>query len=161
MEQILELDNTDDIASIKGRIDYALPSLIIRSQETAGAGKPKPRRLLLIVPRKNKAMQSLVNMKLLARMLRNRAVELAVVSNNPIVRDHAKEAGVKVFGSFGNAKRFGWIKSKSPVTSPVETTPPVALPPVEGASSLADKPAEAQKTATGKKQQKKKCRDRM
>ena len=72
MNQILELEITDDIASIKSRIEYVLPALILHSQQMATTDK-EPRRLLLVVPRKNKAIQNLVNMKLLARMMRSRS----------------------------------------------------------------------------------------
>ena len=78
MEQILELEATDDITSIRSRIEYVLPSLVAPAWGMEGGGKaPKPGRLLLIVPRQNMAMQSLVNMKLLARVVKNRTVEMA------------------------------------------------------------------------------------
>jgi hypothetical protein len=76
------------------------------------------------VPRKNKALQSLVNMKLLARALKTRPVEIAIVSDDPTVRDFAKEAGVKAFGNLTSAKWAGWVKPDTPV----ETLPPVAPP---------------------------------
>jgi hypothetical protein len=123
MEQILELEQADDITSIRSRIDFAFPPASL-AQTT---GKLEKRRLLLIVPRKNKTLQSLVNMKLLARVAKAKGVEIAVVSNHPTVRDYAKEAGVKVFGNLKGAKRSGWITSKTPVTSSDETRPPVAL----------------------------------
>ena len=63
---VLKLEETDDITTIRSRIDFALvPS-------TAGNGRVK--RLLLVAPRKNKALQSLVNMKLLARAAQTRVV---------------------------------------------------------------------------------------
>ncbi len=131
MEQILELEVTDDITSIKSRIDYVLPSLVSPMQGAQGRSKPEPRRLLLVVPRKNRTMQSLVNMKLLARMVKNRGVELAIVSDQPMVRDYANEAGVMAFGSIGSAKRVGWIKSKSAVAPTDATLPPVVADPAD------------------------------
>ena len=59
MEQILELEATDDFASIRSRIEFAMSKFPPLSQ----AGNARRARLLLIVPRKNKALQSLVNMK--------------------------------------------------------------------------------------------------
>lgn len=123
MEQILELEIADDITSIRSRIDYVLPSLVAPN----GGGISEPRRLLLIVPRQNKAMQSLVNMKLLARTVNSRAVEMAIVSDQPTVRDYAKEAGVKAFGTLASARRAGWIRSRAGVTPAVETLPPSSV----------------------------------
>lgn len=135
MEQILEIEQSDDIASIRSRIDYVLPSLAAqRAQQSDRVGNAEPRRLLLVVPRNNVAMQSLVNMKLLARVVKNRAVELAIVSDQPLVRDYAKEAGVKVFGSLGSAKRAGWVRSKA-VTPAIETKAPVEDLPADDSAS--------------------------
>ncbi len=119
MEQILELENTDDITAIRNRVDYILPHLV-------GGGGPEKeaRRLLLVVPRQNKAMQSLVNVKLLARMVKSRAVELAIVSDHPAVRDYAKEADLKVFTTLTGARRAGWIKSTASIAPSNQTLPP-------------------------------------
>ncbi len=119
---MVELQDTDDITSIRSRVDFALVPPV--------AGSGRVTRLLLIVPRKNKALQSLVNMKLLARTVHTRAVEMAIVSDHPVVRDYAKAAGVKAFGSLRSAKWAGWVTAETPVAAPEETLPPVvpALP---------------------------------
>ncbi len=123
MEQILKLEKTDDITAIRSRIEFALPPLSVLGQ---GADQTERRRLVLVVPHQNKALQSLVNMKLLARMADAKAVELAVVSGQPLVRDYAKAAGVKAFGSLTTARWAGWVTSKAPVAMPEKTLPPVA-----------------------------------
>ena len=129
MEQIIELENNDDITSIRSRVDFALTKLV---QETRPAnGKSERAHLLLIIPRKNTALHSLVNMKLLARMVKSRAVEMAIVSPHPVVRDYAKEAGIKAFGSVRRAKWGGWITKKAPTAPPQETLPPAAPSPSE------------------------------
>ncbi len=144
MEQILKLENTDDIASIKNRIDFALPPPILTAQAPTTKEKPARRRLLLIVPRKNKAMRSLVNMKLLARIAKTRAIEIAIVSGHPTVRDYAKEAGIKAFGSHRIAKWSRWVASQTPVTPPEETLPPIVQTPDEALSpGEAPPPSEA------------------
>jgi hypothetical protein len=128
MQQIIKLETTDDITSIKNRIDFALPPPVIPAN---GPGRqPDKNRLLVLVPRKNKALQSLVNMKLLARSVQTRLVELAVVSDDPLVRDYAKEAGIKVFGSLQSAKWAGWARADTPVAAPEETLPPVVETPI-------------------------------
>jgi hypothetical protein len=129
MEQIIELENNDDITSIRSRVDFALTRLAQESAPTNG--KSERARLLLIIPRKNKALHSLVNMKLLARLVKSRAVEMAIVSPHPVVRDYAKEAEIKAFGSVRRARWGGWITKKAPVAPPQETLPPVAPSPLD------------------------------
>ncbi len=137
MKQILNLEDTDDITSIKNRIDFALPVPVLNTSTT---GKPEQQRLLLIVPRKNQALRSLVNMKLLARMAKSRAVKLAIVSNQPKVRDYAKVAGVKAYGSVRRAKWAGWGSSQTPVIHPDETLPPVTAKPEVAPVSVSSTP---------------------
>ncbi len=129
MDQILELENTDDITSIRSRIDFTLPTLTQQSVQATGTLE-RP-RLVLVVPRKNKALHSLVNVKLLARAVKTRAVELAIVSPHPTVRDYAKEAGIKAFGSLRRARWAGWATSQPPVAPPIETLPPVVSSPAK------------------------------
>jgi hypothetical protein len=127
MEQIVvKLENNDDITSIRSRIDFAMA---VGSPPVAGNGATG--RLLLIVPRKNKALQNLVNMKLLGRAAQARAIEMAVVSDQPTVRDFAKAAGIKAFGSLQSAKWAGWVTSDTLFAGPEETLPPVVPVPAE------------------------------
>lgn len=149
MEQILQLDETDDIASIKNRIDFALPQMVPAGSGQTGSGKPNRHRLLLVVPRKNKAMRSLVNMKLLARVAKTRALEIGVVSNNPTVRDYAREAGIKAFGSVKRAQWTRWISGQTPVAPPEATIPPAiqAVPDVQPESPQLDEPAGAERVS--------------
>src|SRR6185503_18695290 len=128
MEQILELEASDDIASIHSRMEFAL-SRFTPAVEPEKAGASKRPRLLLIVPRKNKALHSLVNMKLLSRTARNRAVELAIVSGDPTVRDYAKESGLKVFHNLQSARWSGFISSRTPAVSSFESLPPTVPAP--------------------------------
>lgn len=121
MEQILELEATDDIASIRSRIEFALSRHTPVGVEAAGASKRS--RLLLIVPRKTQALHSLVNMKLLSRLAKSRAVELGIVSAHPIIRDYAKEAGLKVFHNQYSARWAGWITSRTTSVSSFESMP--------------------------------------
>jgi hypothetical protein len=123
MEKILKLEHNDDITAIRSRIDFLFPPL---APEQTPA-KAEKRRLLLIIPRKNKALHSLVNMKLLARAAQAKGVELAIVSGQPTVRDYAKEVGLKAFGNAHYAKWAGWMTSNPPVASAGETTPPLAV----------------------------------
>jgi hypothetical protein len=125
MNQIVELEVNDDITSIRSRIDFVLPELTRQAVQTGSNEANRP-RLLLLVPRQNQALHSLVNMKLLARAVNSRAIEVALVSDNPTIRDFAKEAGLKVFGSRRAAKWAGWITADTPVAPTVATLPPAA-----------------------------------
>jgi hypothetical protein len=137
MEQILKLENTDDIASIRGRVNLAFPPRPVEAEaETAR----QPSRLLLLVPGKNKTLHSLVNMKLLARLARTKAIELAIVSGHPLVRDYAKEVGVKAYASLNGAKRAGWVAREAPVTPVEQTVPPTVSPPADQAAAEKVKP---------------------
>ncbi len=145
-QTIIKLENSDDITSIRSRIEFVLPALA--QQSVQATGKPKRMRLLVVVPRRNNAFHSLVNMKLLARMVSSRAVEMAIVSSSPTVRDNAREAGVKAFGAVWHAKVTRWIKSPAPLAKPEETLPPVA-------PSLPSAEPQTRKTKTKKKKSKK------
>jgi hypothetical protein len=131
MQQIIKLEDTDDITSIKNRIDFALTSPVLAPNEQMGR-RPDKQRLLLFVSHKNKALQSLVHMKLLARAVQTRVAEVALVSDDPLVRDYAKEAGIKVFGSLRSAKWAGWATKDTPVVAAEEALAPAAAFPEEG-----------------------------
>ena len=127
MEQVLVIEESDDITAIRSRLDFALTSL---KQETARiAGSPEQIRLLLIVPQKNKALRSLVNMKLLSRWAKGRACEVAIVSAQPAVRDYAKEVGLKIYSNRTRAKWAGWITAQPPVDMASKTEEPAVAPP--------------------------------
>jgi hypothetical protein len=154
MQQIIKLGNDDDITSVRSRIDLILATLA--QQSIQATGQLEQARLLIIVPRRNKALRSLVNMKLLARMVTSRAVEMAIVSGNPTVRDNARVAGVKAFGAVWHAKLTRWIKSQTPVAKPEETVAPVVVAPVTAEPEIKKKKKRKSKKEDRKRVQKKK-----
>ncbi len=129
MEHILEIDPMDDIVSMRNRIEFAFTYSTSATMPLATGELDKKnsnrRRLLLVVPRNNKALQNLVNMKLLARIVHTKSVEMAMVTDQPTVQDYAREVGIKIFGSVQSAKRGGWISSAISTSAepiqPVET----------------------------------------
>ncbi len=123
---ILELEPLDDIVSIRSRIDFAVAAMPLVVGEVGA--KKKRLRLVLIVPYQNQALQSLVNMKLLARLAHTKAVEVAVATDQPTVQDYAREVGLKVFGSVQAAQWQGWISPQAPLASVVETLPQAVEP---------------------------------
>lgn len=122
IEKVLALEESDDITAIRSRIEFALPK--ITPQVVHGPNGAERAKLLIVVPSQNKALNSLVNMKLLARQFSYRAVELAIVTSHPTIRDYAKEAGLKTFSSLKSAKRAGWVTDENAITPPSETLPP-------------------------------------
>ncbi|MFQ5578160.1 MAG: hypothetical protein ACE5G8_14340, partial [Anaerolineae bacterium] len=107
MEQIIQLAPDDDITSIKARLEWT-----------------DARRVLLVVPRQNKTLRSLVNQKILARAADTRNIELALVTQDLPTRDAAKQAGLKTFALEWIARRTGFISRVAEKTEPEKTAPP-------------------------------------
>lgn len=137
MECIVHLEQSDDIVSIRSRINIVLAN--IRSTMLSGEwSRQRRQRLLLVVPRKNEALHSLVHMKLLARLAASKKTDIGVVSDQPTVRDYASDVGFRAFSSVRGAKRFGWITNAAPIVLPDQTLPPVFNP--QAADETAAKP---------------------
>jgi len=137
MEYILHVEKTDDITSIRSRIERLLATI----GTPTPAGKTlsaKRRRVLVVLPRQNKTFHNLVNAKLLARFARTKALEIGLVSNSPVVRDNTKTAELKAFASMQAAKRFGWLAKSAPQITPDQTLPPVYIPPSTNGPDIED-----------------------
>ncbi|MDM8529029.1 baseplate J/gp47 family protein [Anaerolineales bacterium HSG24] len=145
MEYILQLEKMDDLPSIRGRIEMVLSQMEAPLPVYEEAEKTR-RRLLLVVPRQNKALQSLVNIKLLNRVGNSKFLELGLVTNHSIIRDYASQVGLKTFGSVRAAKRFRWISADAPMAMPGQTLPPVFVPDY-GASDSASMVDDAERLA--------------
>lgn len=87
-EQVIRLEGDEDI--------HAVRMIIARAQTE---------RLLLDVPRGHSAFRSTVRLKLLARQAHANAVQLALVSRDPDVREQAREVALPVFRSVGKAQK--------------------------------------------------------
>ncbi len=107
MDQIIHLAPDDDITAIKSRLEWA-----------------DARRVLLVIPRRNKTLRSLVHQKVLARTADALNIELALVTQDIATRDAAKQAGFKTFATRWIARRRGFIRQESPALPPEKTTPP-------------------------------------
>lgn len=77
MEQIFYLDPDDDIAVVRQRLERAQTS-----------------RVLLVVPEQNRAFRSLVNLKLLQRYAAQSALDVTLITADPIVRNLAWSLGL-------------------------------------------------------------------
>ncbi len=136
MDHIIKIEPSDDIAAIRGRVNRAFTPEVV-TPETREQERKKS-RLLLIVPGKNKTLRNLVNMKLLARLAKAKAIELAVVSSQPRVRDYAREVGLKAYATMRGAKWAGWVPRETTVKPKEETDAP-QIAPDEKAKKAADK----------------------
>jgi|Deesub1362A_J573_1020465.scaffolds.fasta_scaffold01776_8 hypothetical protein len=91
MEQVIYLDDKDDVASIRERLRRA-----------------RSKRILLVVPRRCKALSRTLDLKLLRRYAEELSIEVAIVSSNPRTREIAKEEGFPVFLMVSIGKRVRW-----------------------------------------------------
>jgi len=107
MEQIIQLAPDDDIVSIKSRLEWV-----------------EARRVLLVVPGKNKTLHNLVNMKLLARTADALNIQLAVATQHAQTRDLAKAAGLKAFATEWLARQTGFISGTVEKVEAQEMLPP-------------------------------------
>lgn len=107
MEQIIQLAPDDDITSIRTRLEWT-----------------DARRVLMIVPRQNKALRSLVHQKVLARTADTLNIELALVTQDGKTRDAAKQAGIKTFAAEWIARRKKFIRQETPKAKSGKIAPP-------------------------------------
>ena len=108
MEKIIELAVDDDIVSIKSRLEWA-----------------KDSRILMVVPKKNQTLQSLVNLKLLARAADDLNLTLALATPHSNTRDLAKEVGLPTFPNERTARRKRYISREAEKTTAQTTAAPV------------------------------------
>ena len=102
MEQIIYLEADDDIAVIRDRLEWA-----------------QARRVLLVIPPRCRALNSLVNLKLLQRHVHNLGMEAALVTRDATIQELAREVGLPVFSSLGRAQRVRWYGRRA-----IEQAPP-------------------------------------
>ena len=99
--EFIYLEPDEDIISIRDRLDWV-----------------KAERAVLIVPRGNRALTNPVHAKLLARKAADLALEVIVVSRDPLVRRLVKEAGLKAVTSEGKVRRLR-PKRPAPAEAPI------------------------------------------
>ncbi len=107
MEKIIQLAPDDDITSIRSRLEWS-----------------DARRVLLVVPRKNKTLRSLVHQKILARAADRLNIQLALVTLDMKTRDAAKQAGVKTYAAEWIARQRGFISAAADKSEPEKTAAP-------------------------------------
>ncbi|MCS7260162.1 MAG: baseplate J/gp47 family protein [Anaerolineae bacterium] len=101
--QVIYLDPDDDAAVVRDRLEWA-----------------EAERVLLVLPWRNRALRSLVSLKLIARYASSTGRVAALVTPDPRVSELATEAGLTTFSSIEHARRSQWLKS-------IDETPPSHL----------------------------------
>ena len=125
MEQIIYLEPDDDIPVIRDRLEWA-----------------QAQRVVLVVPPKNQALRSLVNLKLLGRHARNESLKVALVTSDPKIIELSGEANLVTFGSVEAAQRSHWLSGdgdQAEVQVYQRPTAPVAAEP-EPSLDLPERP---------------------
>jgi hypothetical protein len=126
MEQIIYLEVDDDIPIIRDRLEWA-----------------QAQRVLLVVPPKNNALRSLVNLKLLGRHARNESLKLALVTGDPKIIELSREADLVTFGSVEAAQRSRWLsddETKAEVQAYQRPTAEVVEEDLEASLDLPERP---------------------
>ncbi|MGQ9500837.1 MAG: baseplate J/gp47 family protein [Anaerolineae bacterium] len=97
--QMIYLDPNDDAAVVRDRLEWA-----------------EAERVLLVLPSRNRALRSLVSLKLIARYASSTGHIAALVTPDPRVGELAAEAGLITFSSVEHARRSQWLKSTGEVS---------------------------------------------
>lgn len=128
LAQVIYLDPDDDAAVVRDRLEWA-----------------EAERVLLVLPARNRALRSLVSLKLIARYASGAGRVAALVTPDPRVSELAAEAGLITFRSIEHARRSQWpistdataaISTDELVTAHDEVTEPDKVPGV----SLPERP---------------------
>ncbi len=104
----IELEREEDIISIRDRLDWV-----------------KAQRVLVIVPAGQKALSNPVNLKLLSRKARDLALDLVLITKDPLIRSLAREAGLKALPSEKGAFTVTRAEVSAPRARAVQETPSV------------------------------------
>ena len=103
-EQVIHLNPGDEIATIRDKIQWA--------------GAP---RVVLYVPRRNKALRDKMNLKLVQRTAIDNAMQIALVARHPDTVRLAQEIGLPVFWTANHCCRGATGTGRRPSSCPTTT----------------------------------------
>src|SRR5512143_1850901 len=89
LEQIIYLEPSDDLLSIRDRVDMA-----------------EAKRVLLVVPQYSDVLTRRVDLQLLQRRAALGGIDLALVTDDGLVHSQAREVGLPVFSSVQAGQRM-------------------------------------------------------
>ncbi len=102
--QVIYLDPDDDAAVVRDRLEWA-----------------EAERVLLVLPSRNRALRSLVSLKLIARYASSTGRVAALVTPDLRVSELAAEIGLTTFRSIEHARRAQWVQSTGEASQPVSS----------------------------------------
>lgn len=93
--QVIQLERYDDVISTRDKLGWS-----------------KAPRVVLVFPTRGRILQRKLDLILLIRYARLQAMQIALVTMDPVVRDHATEVGLPFFTSIRQAQRKAWRRPK-------------------------------------------------
>ncbi len=93
--QVIQLERYDDVISTRDKLGWS-----------------KAPRVVLVFPTRGRILQRKLDLILLIRYARLQAMQIALVTMDPVVRDHATEVGLPFFNSIRQAQRKAWRRPK-------------------------------------------------
>ncbi len=96
--EYVQLEAGDDVPAVRDRLSF------IRGQN-----------VLLIWPEEGTALQRKLDLVLIQREARRRALRLALVTHDPVVIKHADELNISTFETIGASERGRWRRGRSKV----------------------------------------------
>lgn len=95
--QILQLEAHDDVVSILDKIGWA-----------------QTERVLLVLPRRRRILQNKLDLLRLKRYSQKRGCQLALVTDDPLIKALAREINLPIFRSIQKAHQLEWQTTPSP-----------------------------------------------
>jgi hypothetical protein len=94
----IQLEAGEDVTSIRDRLSFI-----------------RGRRVLLIWPEQGTTLERKLDLVLVQREAKRRVIQLALVTHDPIVRQHAEELGISVFDTVDDSERGRWKRGRTKV----------------------------------------------
>ncbi len=96
--EYIQLDANDDVAHLRDRLSFI-----------------RGKRVLLIWPEQGTALTRKLDLVLIQREAKRRAIQLALVTHDPEVIQHAKELEISTFSHVGESDRARWRRGRNKV----------------------------------------------
>ena len=96
--EIIQLEAHDDFVSVRDRCAFV-----------------RARRVLLVWPREGKVLQRKLDLVLLQRAVRRQSARLALVTQDALVAQHARELDISAFATIKESQRGRWKRGRSKV----------------------------------------------
>ena len=116
--EFIQLEKGDDVPSVRDRLSFY-----------------QGKRVLLIWPEEGTVLTRKLDLVLVQREAMRRAIQLALVTHDPQVAQHAHELNISTFETIGASERARWRRGRSKVFAsrfqkPADTPEPEELKPV-------------------------------